>query len=114
MATWENLTQEQQTIYQAWERDLRASHGAFQRVLNTFARLDTTYNAQILGILVALDDNTIVPNSSGLEGAASLDSDAETVTLVSHMQNVMTTFNTVGHKHLRDKAAGGAHTAGEI
>lgn len=106
MATWAELTQEQRDVYQNFERQLRAAHGEFQRVLNDFETLDVSYNAQILAILAALDDNTIVPNSSGLAGAASLDSDADMVTLVSHWQSVLTTLNTVGHKQLRDKAAG--------
>ena len=113
MATWENLTQEQRDIWQAWERDLRIAHGAFQRLLNKFDRLNTTYNAQILAILADLDDNTIVPNGTDLAGAASLDSDAETVSLVSHMQGALTSYNTTGHKNMRDKAAGGENTAGE-
>ena len=101
-------------MWWAFENDLRASMGAFARLINTFNRLDTTYNAQILAILVDLDNNTIVPNVSGLAGAASLDSDSETVTLVSHLQGVLTTYDTAGHQNLRDKAAGGPNTAGEI
>lgn len=114
MATWANLTQEQRDVYTTFERDLRAAHGALARLINTFNRLNTTYNAQILGILTDLDDNTIVPNTSGLAGAASLDSDAEMVALVSHWQSLLTTFDTVGHQNLRDKAAGTSNTGGEI
>lgn len=113
MATWAALTQEQRDVYQAFERDLRAAHGTFHRLLNTFTELDTMYNAQILAILTDLDDNTVVPNSSGLAGSASLDSDADMVTLVSHMQQLLTGtgidvsgYNTTGHRNLRNKAAG--------
>ena len=114
MATWENLTAEQQDVYSTFERELRASHGAFQRLLNTFATLDVTYNAQILDILVDLDDNAIVPNSSGLSGSAALDSDAEMVVLRGHAASALTTFNTDTHKNLRDKAAGVANTLGNL
>ena len=114
MSTWALLTQEQRDVYSVFERDLRAMNGSFQRLLNTMDRLNTTYNAQITTILVALDDNTIVPNSSGLSGSSALDSDAEMVALVAHLQSTLTTFDTVGHRNLRSKAAGGPNTAGEI
>ena len=114
MAAWAELTQEQRDVYQAFERDLRSTQGAFQRLLNTFERLDPTYNAQITAILTALDDNTVVPNSSGLSGAAALNSDTEMAALVAHWQSAIATFNTVGHKQLRDKAAGTGNTGGEL
>ena len=113
MATWANLTQEQRDVYLTFENELRGAMGQFQRLLNKFERLDVTYNAQISAILVDLDNNTIVPKSSGLDGAASLDSDAEMVAMVAHWQSALTTFNTTGHKNLRDKAAGTINTAGE-
>ena len=37
----------------------------------------------------------------------------EMVSLVSHMQGVLTTYDTSGHRNLRDKAAGGPNTSGE-
>jgi hypothetical protein len=65
--------------------------------------------AQIQAILVDLDNNTIVPNSSGLAGASSLDSDAEMVTIHSHFQGILTSYNTGPHQQLRAKAAGQAN-----
>jgi hypothetical protein len=106
MATWENLTQEQRDIYQSFERELRAAMGALHAVCNDFVELNDSYNAQILAILADLDDNTVVPNTSGLAGSQGLDSDAEMVTLVSHLQSVLTNYNTSGHRQLRHKAAG--------
>ncbi len=114
MATWAELTQEQKNIYLVFENNLRAAMGGVQRIMNTMEALDTTYNAQILAILTDLDDNTIVPKNSGLAGAASLDSDSEMVTLVSHLQGMLTTYNTSGHKNLRDKAAGIVNTVGIV
>lgn len=113
MADWNSLTQEQRDVYQAFEKDLRAGMGQFARLINLFNRLNTTYSAQILAILADLDDNTVVPNSTSLAGSASLDSDAEMVSLVAHMQGVLTTYDTTGHRNLRDKAAGGPNTSGE-
>lgn len=111
-AAWNELTDEQRDVYLTFENNLRAAQGVFQRLCNTFEALNTTYNAQISGILADLDDNTVVPTTSGLAGAASLDSDAEMVSLVSHIQGVLTNYNTTGHKNLRDKAAGITNTIG--
>jgi hypothetical protein len=109
MAAWTELTQEQRDVYQAFERDLRSVSGNIQRLMNTLETLNVRYNAQISAILVDLTDNTVVPNaSSGLSGSQSLDSDSEMVTLVSHIQGLLTNYNTSGHKELRAKAAGQA------
>ncbi len=106
MATWAELTDEQRDIYTTFERNLRGVMGQFQRICNDFRILDNTYNAQVQGILTSLDDNTIVPNTSGLAGAASLDSDAEMVTLVSYLQGILTNYNTIPHQQIIDKASG--------
>lgn len=106
MATWAELTPEQQDIYTTWERELRATAGQMARLVHTLEAVNTTYNGQILSILVVLNDNTIVPNSSGLAGSQSLDSDAEAVTIQSHFQAYLTAFNDSGHLQLWAKAAG--------
>ena len=106
MATWNELTPEQREIYTAFEHNLRAVHGQFDKLLAEFVEVDNMFTAQIQAILVDLDDNTIVPNTSGLAGSASLDSDAEMVPLVQDCQTALTTYNTVAKKNLRNKAAG--------
>ena len=106
MATWAALTQEQKDVYSVFERDLRALSGECQRLCNKMVALNTRYNAQIQGILVDLDNNTIEPNTSGLAGSSSLDSDADMVTLVSYIQGILTNYNTSGHQEKRAKAAG--------
>ena len=113
MATWAGLTQEQRDVYSTFERNLRAAMGVFHNLLLDFVELDNMYNAQITAILTDLDDNTIVPNSSGLSGSADLDSDSEMVELVTHMQELLTGtnidvagYNDSTKKQLRNKAAG--------
>lgn len=106
MAAWAELTQEQRDIYSTFEKDLRALSGEFQRWANKAEALNTRYNAQMQAILVALDDGTIVPNSSGLAGSSSLNSDADMVSLVSYIQGTLTSYNTAGHKEKRAMAAG--------
>ncbi|MCG8430735.1 MAG: hypothetical protein MJA29_06165, partial [Candidatus Omnitrophica bacterium] len=92
----------------------RDVHGKLQQVLNQAVSVDDEYNANITAILVDLDNNTVVPNSTGLADAASLDSDAEAVTLQSHLQTILTSHNGSAFKQLRIKAAGSVNTAGEI
>lgn len=106
MATWANLTQEQRDVYSVFERDLRSLCGEWQRLNAKFQALDARYVAQIQAILVDLDNNTIVPNSSGLAGSSALDSDAEMATLVSHYEEMLTSYNTSGHQQMRAKACG--------
>lgn len=106
---WNELTQEQRDIYSTFERDLRAVSGEFQRLCNKMAALNTRYTAQVQGILADLDDNTVVPNSSGLAGASALDSDADMATLVSYVQGMLTNYNTSGHQEKRAKACGQAN-----
>ncbi len=109
MATWASLTDEQKSIYQTFERDLRALSGETQRLFNKYVALNSRWNAQILGILAGLDDNTIVPNSSGLAGSSALDSDAETAAIRADFDAILTTYNTSGKQELRAKACGQAN-----
>jgi len=109
MATWAELTQEQRDVYLAWENDLRAISGELQRLCNKAAALDARYVSQIQSVLVSLNNNTVVPKTTGLAGASSLDSDAEAVTLHSHLQTLLSTLNTSGHQQMRAKAAGSAN-----
>lgn len=111
MAAWGSLTQEQRDVYSVFERDLRGICAELQKLCSKMVALDARYAAQIQGILVALDDNSVVPNSSGLAGSSSLSSDSEMATLVSHMQGILTNYNTSGHQQMRAKAVGSANMA---
>lgn len=106
MATWAELTNEQRDIYTEWERQLRAIAGEQARVNNHWAALNDMYNAQMYAILADLTDNTVVPNTSGLAGSQSLDSDAEAVTIMAHGQGILANYNTANHRQLWTKAAG--------
>lgn len=104
--TWNQLTQEQRDVYSTFEKDLRALSGEFQRWLSKGNGLSSRYNSQILAILALLDDNTIVPNTSGLAGSSGLDSDAEMAALFADIAAILTTYNTSGKQQLRAKAVG--------
>lgn len=112
MATWEELTPEQRDVYTTWERELRALAGEMYRLTDKLVAINTMYSGQIAAILVDLNDNTIVPNTSGLAGSQSLDSDAEAVTVQAHFQAYLTEFDDVGHRQLWTKAAGLPNTIG--
>jgi hypothetical protein len=112
MATWEELEPEQRDVYSTWERELRALAGEMYRLTDKLVAIDTMYSGQIAAILVALNDNTVVPNTSGLAGSQSLDSDAEAVTIQSHFQAYLAAFNSSGHRQLWTKAAGLPNTIG--
>lgn len=114
MATWEGLTQEQRDSYQTFEREVRSFMGTFQRLMNTADRLKVTYDAQIADILTALDDNTVVPNSSGLGGSVALNSDTEFLPMLGWINTLLTSYNTAQFRQWRDKAAGTVNTGGEV
>lgn len=109
MATWANLTQEQRDVYSVFEHDLRSLAGETQRLFNKYASMKSRFDEQMAGILVALDDNTVVPNSSGLAGASSLDSDADMVAVYNDFTGMLTTYNTAGKQQKRAKACGQAN-----
>lgn len=112
MATYAELTAEQKDVLQTFTNLVRSWAGEQARVNNHAQAINTMYNAQIQAILVSLDDNSIIPNTSGLAGSQGLDSDAELVTIVSHLQGVLTNYNTSGHRELWTKAAGAANLIG--
>lgn len=105
MALWSALTQEEQDTYLAYVTQLRALHGEFHQILNKMVELDNMWNASVSPISTSLDNTEKAPNNSGLDGAVEL-TDTEVVNLTSHMQTALSSFNTTGHKQLRNKAAG--------
>lgn len=106
MAAFSALTAEQQGVYLTFEKDLRALAGQTQRLFNQYAALDARWNGQILAILAALDDNSIVPNSSGLAGSSALDSDAEMAAIRADYAAILASYNTAAKQQLRAKACG--------
>jgi len=112
MAAYAELTNEQRDVLQNWINNLRAVAGEQARVNNHWDAINTQYVSQISAILAELDDNAIIPNTSGLAGAQSLDVDAEAVSIMSHGQGILTNYNTSGHRLLWAKAAGAPNLIG--
>lgn len=118
MATYASLTTEQKNILQDMVNLCRAWAGEQARVNNHADAINTTYNAQVVTILSSLDAGEVVPNTSGLRGAASLTKE-EVTTLVSHIQNMLTGmgthtsgFNTKTLRQVWAKAAGASNLIG--
>lgn len=112
MATYAELTVGQKATLQHFVNVLvRPSMGELARVNNHLAALDADYNAQASAILATLTGSEVIPNESGLAGAAALTKD-QVVTLVSYAQGVLTNYNTSGHRGNYVLAAGAENTIG--
>lgn len=112
MATYVELTNEQKDVLQTFTNLVRSWAGEQARVNNHAAAINTQYLAQIQAILVDLDTNELIPNTSGLAGAQALTSDSDLVGIVSHLQGVLTNYNTSGHREMWVKACGAANLIG--
>lgn len=115
MATYASLTVEQKSILADFSNLVRAWTGEQARTNNHADAINSSYNAQVSAILGLVDSGEVIPNASGLAGAASL-TQAETVTLVSHLQNILTDmsshvagFNTDALRQTWAKAAGASN-----
>jgi len=118
MATYASLTQEQKDIVQAYVNFARAWAGEQARTNNHGEAANDDWNAQINTIVGSLDTGEVIPNTSGLAGAASLTKE-EVTTLTSHLQNMQTDmsshtggFNTTTLRQAWIKAAGAANMIG--
>jgi hypothetical protein len=118
MATYASLTTEEKNILQNMTNMLRGWAGEQARTNNHAEVINDDYNAQVVTLLTSLDAGEVIPNTSGLAGAASLTKE-EVTTLVSHVQNILTDmsthtsgFNTTTLRQAWTKAAGAANLIG--
>jgi len=118
MATYASLTQEQKDILQASTNLVRAWSGEQARTNNHADAINNDYNAQTITIGNLLDAGEIIPNTSGLSGAASLTIE-EYTTLISHIQNILLNmsshtagFNTAFLRQAWTKAVGAENMIG--
>lgn len=100
------LTEEEQTSLLAWLRTLlRPWCGEQARANNHADAANIEYNAVQLTLLGKLAADDIIPVESALDGAEPLTKN-DVISIVSHMQNILTNYNTAGHRQLWSKAAG--------
>ena len=111
MATYAELTNEQRALLQAFLNNVRAWSGEQARTNNHGDALNTSYNAQVSAIISSLDAAEVIPNTSGLAGAASIVKE-DLVSVVSHVQGVLTNYNTTGHRQLWVKLTGAGNLIG--
>ena len=111
MATYAELTTEQKSILDAFVGMVRSWSGEQARTNNHGEAINDDYNAQVSAIITTLDAGALVPNESGLSGAASLTKE-DIISIVSHIQGVQTSYNTSGHRQLWTKASGAANLIG--
>ena len=111
MATYDSLTTEQKNILQSFTNFVRAWCGEQARTNNHGGAANVDYNAQASAIIASLDAEEIIPNTSGLAGAASIAKE-DLISTVSHIQGIETNYNTSGHRQLWDKMAGTSNLIG--
>lgn len=107
-----DLTAEQRASLQSWLNNVvRPWCGEQARVNNHADVANLAYNATGLAVLGDLTDEDVIPNQSGLAGAASL-TKAEVVSIVSHIQAILAGYNTDPHRQLWLRAAGAMNLIG--
>lgn len=111
MATYNSLTTEQKNILQGFLNFTRAWCGEQARCNNHGDVADTDYNAQVSAIISSLDANEVIPNTSGLAGAASVTKE-DLISVVSHVQGILTNYNTSAHRQLWITMAGAGNLVG--
>jgi hypothetical protein len=111
MATYDSLTTEQKALVQAFLNFARGWCGEQARTNNHGEAANDDYNAQVSAILATLDDGEIIPNTSGLAGAASINEN-DLISVVSHIQGIQTNYNTSAHRQLWTKMAGAGNLIG--
>ena len=107
---YSDLTPEQQSVLADYVRMTRAWCGEQARTNNHADALNCAY-AQVQAILGELGADDLVTDGSGLSGAMSL-TKAEIVSLTAHMQGILGTYNTLGHRQMWAKAAGPGNLIG--
>lgn len=107
---YSDLTVEQQSVLGEYTRLLRAWCGEQARVNNHASAINDGY-AHVQSILAELDTDDTVTDDSGLAGAAAL-TKGEIVSLTAHMQGILASYNTAGHRQMWAKAAGPGNLIG--
>jgi len=106
MATYDSLTAEQKDILGALTTQTRAFAGEFARINSRAEVLVDDWNGQVAAIVATLDAGEIIPNLSGLRGAANVTKEEVTTLLGTSLVNLLATYNTAGARQLYVKLAG--------
>lgn len=110
MATWAQLTPEQQGILAEYTRQLRAAAGQLARLVNVFEALNYMYDAQVADLWALLDSAEVIQDGSGLAGVSDL-REAEVMGITVYgIKPFLTTNNTPESRELYVKIAGLVNT----
>ena len=112
MATYASLTQADKDKLNWFVTQLRVEYDGLARFLDGVDDLKVHYTAQGIGaIITSLDTGAVVPNMSGLAGAADLTKE-QIQTAVTDMNILLTTWWTDAKRQGYDLMAGPPNTGG--
>lgn len=106
MATYASLTPEQKDIVAGLTVQLRAFAGEFAKTNVKAQVLVDDWNSQVQAIVSSLDAGEVIPNLSGLAGAASVTKEELTSLVATSLVNLLGTYNTAAARQLYVKLAG--------
>ena len=109
MATFSDLTAEQQGIVAEYTRQQRAMVGAFARLLNQFEALDNMYDGQVTAAWASLGNADIIVDGSGLAGISQL-TKAEVASIATAVQAILTAYQGDALRQLYVRMAGMVNT----
>lgn len=104
--TYAALSVEQKAILQTFCNDVRAESSVCQKAFSRWVALQARRVGQIDAILAVLDAGEIIPNTSGLAGAQGLPATADMMSIVSDLDNMVTTHNVAAKQQRRARACG--------
>ena len=105
MATYASLTTEKKNILAALTTQLRVFAGEFARTNTRAQVLIDDWMAQVSEIVSTLDAGEVIPNKSGLSGAASTTKEELTQLLGVSLPNFTSTYNSTTSRELYVKLA---------
>ena len=111
MAAFSALTADQQSQLLGFMPVLRAGIAELAKVCNHGARLDQTWTAGIKAIVASLDAGTVIPDTTGLAGAASLTSD-DLNAMMTAIEQGLAVLDTAAQQAAYLKAVGAANVNG--
>lgn len=112
MATWAELTAEQQQTFSSWmDQMLRPVAGELSRVLHHLDVTKAAYNATAVDIYTLLDADAVIPNSGGLSGAIPL-TKAELGPMLLALVALLTDYYSETDRELYVMLAGGPNVLG--
>lgn len=103
MGTYAGLSDQDKAVIQNTTNLIRGAAAEMAGIWNRIKAIADDTNAT--GLIVALDDNEVIPNTSGLSGADDL-TEAEVISLYTLLNGIRSTNDTSQNRAAMSKAAG--------